>query len=535
MDAGPGNDFMMGGDGQDFMNGGANDNEEFAGPGNDFIMAGQGADAPFGDGGDDWMEFGTGQDIGAGDHEAPFFDDPGELQPGNDVMIGQPGENDYDAEGGDDVMAQDAAISRNAGASGYDWAIHQYDSVPANDDMMINNNLGGVPIQVVVNRDRWQETEADSGSSFNDVIMGNDGVVGLPRVIGAGGGGFSGCDVLDQAALDRIKGLAAIVRRPAGQGPTLQSDVNAPQPDVDPALSVSGLTSVAGLSAGGRCPQVGPFWGEGDVLLGGAGSDSITGRGGNDVIDGDQELRVRISVRTDPANPATEIGTTDLLEHQYLRDAAGNPTGPTLQDAIMAGQVDPGNLVTVRELVNNAGPADVDTSVYSGPLSQYTITRNTDGSVTVCDSVSVAVVAAGGRHPRGGEGRRLRHPLADRAAAVRRPDGEPGRRDRTRGHDEPDARRRSHVPEHDASDHRSCPHGHRVQHRDCARCPSAACRSPVRTRPTSRSARRPASPERSPQVATARSTSRSPRRPPARAAHRCSSPTTPPGARRACR
>jgi Ca2+-binding RTX toxin-like protein len=396
LDAGPGNDLMTGGDGQDFMNGGANDNEEFAGPGNDFIMAGQGADAPFGDGGDDWMEFGTGQDIGAGDHEAPFFDDPGELQPGNDVMIGQPGENDYDAEGGDDIMAQDAAISRNAGASGYDWAIHQYDSVPANDDMMINNNLGGVPIQVVVNRDRWQETEADSGSSFNDVIMGDGGVVGLPRVIGAGGGGFSGCDVLDQAALDRIKGLAAIVRRPAGQGPTLQSDVNAPQPDVDPALSVSGLTSVAGLSAGGRCPQVGPFWGEGDVLLGGAGSDSITGREGNDIIDGDQELRVRISVRTDPANPATEIGTTDLLEHQYLRDAAGNPTGPTLQDAIMAGQVDPGNLVTVRELVNNAGPADVDTSVYSGPLSQYTITRNTDGSVTVCDSVTVAAVAAGG-------------------------------------------------------------------------------------------------------------------------------------------
>ena len=38
--------------------------------------------------------------------------------------------------------------------------------------MMINNILVGVPIQIVVNRDRWQETEADSGSSFNDVIMG---------------------------------------------------------------------------------------------------------------------------------------------------------------------------------------------------------------------------------------------------------------------------------------------------------------------------------------------------------------------------
>ena len=38
--------------------------------------------------------------------------------------------------------------------------------------MEINNNLVGVPIQMVVNRDRWQETEADSGSAFNDVIRG---------------------------------------------------------------------------------------------------------------------------------------------------------------------------------------------------------------------------------------------------------------------------------------------------------------------------------------------------------------------------
>ena len=43
--------------------------------------------------------------------------------------------------------------------------------------MMINNNLGGLPIQVIVNRDRWQETEADSGWTFNDVIKGTDGVL----------------------------------------------------------------------------------------------------------------------------------------------------------------------------------------------------------------------------------------------------------------------------------------------------------------------------------------------------------------------
>src|SRR4029077_11629490 len=101
IDTGDGDDIYMGGDGQDFINAGQNDNEGFAGPGNDFIIAGAGADAPFGDGGDDWMEGGSGQDIMGGDHNGPFFDDPGEELPGNDVFIGQVGENDYDAEGGD--------------------------------------------------------------------------------------------------------------------------------------------------------------------------------------------------------------------------------------------------------------------------------------------------------------------------------------------------------------------------------------------------------------------------------------------------
>src|SRR4029077_13926540 len=176
-----------------------------------------------------------------------------------------------------------------------------------NDDMMINNNLGGLPVQVIVNRDRWQETEADSGSPFNDVIKGTDGVVGLPRVIGAGTGGFQGCDVLDQAGLDRIKGLDALV-------PPLTGDVALPQPGVDPLNSISGSTSIIGLSASGRCPLQGAFWGEVDIERGGAGSDTFTGRQGNDIIDGDQELQIRISVRTNPADPATEIGTTDLME-----------------------------------------------------------------------------------------------------------------------------------------------------------------------------------------------------------------------------
>src|SRR4029079_7180271 len=87
IDAGPGDDVPMGGNGADFILGGANDNESFAGEGNDFINAGQGADAVFGDGGDDWIQGGTGQDLLQGDHGAPFFDDPAEVRPGNDIFV----------------------------------------------------------------------------------------------------------------------------------------------------------------------------------------------------------------------------------------------------------------------------------------------------------------------------------------------------------------------------------------------------------------------------------------------------------------
>jgi Ca2+-binding RTX toxin-like protein len=350
LDGGPGDDIILGGDGNDVSNGGSFDNETFGGPGNDFMNLGQGADAGFGDSGDDWMQGGSGQDLIQGDHSAPFFDDPAEAAPGNDVMVGQVGENDYDAEGGDDLMAQNSAIDRNAGAGGWDWAFHQYDTVGGDDDLEINQQLAGVPIQVVVNRDRWQETEADSGSPFNDIIKGDDVV---PRT--GGGAGFSGCDALDQAGLDRISGLDPLV-------PPLTGDA----------------ADVAALSASGRCPLTGPVWGDGNILLGGGGGDTIEGRGGDDIIDGDLALHVRISVRTNPANPATEIGSTDLLEHPAVTGNFGaGTTGMTLQQAVFAGKVDPGNMVIVREIVPEPSTgAALDSAVFSGPRADYDITPN---------------------------------------------------------------------------------------------------------------------------------------------------------------
>ncbi|GAB3870256.1 peroxidase family protein [Terrabacter terrigena] len=405
IDAGPGDDIPMGNEGQDFLNGGANDNETFAGPGNDFIIAGQGADAVFGDGGDDWIEGGSGQDLLQGDHGAPFFDDPAETAPGNDIFIGQVGENDYDAEGGDDIMSQNAAIDRNAGAGGFDWAIHQYDTVGADDDMKINQMLAGLPLPVVVNRDRWQETEADSGSAFNDVIRGDD----LERVVG--GFGFSGCDALDPTGVARIAGLEKLVTA-------------FPSP-LQPVLDVSPFGSCPLKGSGGTPadPGSGTVWAEGNILLGGQGSDLIEGRGNNDIIDGDHALSVGISVR-DPNNHAVELGRTDLMENVAKSGSFGpGTTGMTLQQAVFAGLVNPGDLVAVRGIdipasssTPDAGLAgdcpapsadgtvhllsttkNCDTALFTGVTvtpttinAAYTIRANANGSITVTDNAFAA-------------------------------------------------------------------------------------------------------------------------------------------------
>ena len=230
-------------------------------------------------------------------------------------------------------------MDRNAGAGGWDWAFHQYDTVGADDDMEINNNLLNLPIQVVVNRDRWQETEADSGSPFNDLIKGDDAV---PTAVG--GAGFTGCDALDQAGLDRIPGLDPLV----------------------PPLTVPAATVAVNLGLR-RLPADGQRLGDGNILLGGGGGDTIEGRAGNDIIDGDKALHVRIAVLSGPGG--TELGSTDLMEGKALTGTFGTGTaGMTLQEAVFNGVVDPGDLEmrppgSTTEAIT---PGTIDTAVFSG-------------------------------------------------------------------------------------------------------------------------------------------------------------------------
>ena len=60
----------------------------------------------------------------------------------------------------------------------------------------------------------------------------------------------------------------------------------------------------------------------------------------------------------------------------------------TLQQAVFAGLVDPGNLVIVREMVSNPTVGDVDTAVFRGARAGYTLVGNPNGSVTISDAAA---------------------------------------------------------------------------------------------------------------------------------------------------
>ena len=331
IDAGPGLDIVLAGDGKDFALGGINADEIFGGSGDDFISGGEGTDGALGDDGDDWIQGGAMQDLLIGDSSNFFFQDNTSM-PGSDILIGQSGDDDYDMEGGDDVGVAGPGIEKNAGQSGWDWFIagspgQGGDMAPLFADLqlpIVNQN-----IFVVDTRDRFDEVEALSGGQLDDVLLG-DNIVPI-NVINLGG--TIGKDWITPATLLLFSGLQAVL---------------------PPGTVVDATT----------------FWGAGNIILGGGGNDTMTGRGADDVIDGDRYLNVRLSVRTNPAVPSTQIGTTDLMENTYQ---VGNPM--TLQQAVFAGIIDPGNIVAVREiLVANAATSNADVAVFKGALAEYDIT-----------------------------------------------------------------------------------------------------------------------------------------------------------------
>ena len=242
--AGIGDDIIFGGDGDDYIetgpSGPAGIESAIGGLGNDIIIGGDGGDELEGNEGDDWLEGGESGDLLVGDQGAPTGQVP--LIQGNDVLDGGANGDRMQGFSGDDIMLGLGGFDKFEGRSGFDWAsweneLHGVD-VDMNRREFIPNP--GTPVGDAV-RDFFIQTEAASGSKFDDFILGTN----------------------DSKA--------------------------------DPFNNLTNVSLITGL-ADYFDPLAGPVnFSGGNILLGGGGSDTITGGGGNDIIDGDTRLHVELS------------------------------------------------------------------------------------------------------------------------------------------------------------------------------------------------------------------------------------------------
>ncbi|GAB3244953.1 hypothetical protein GCM10027562_01210 [Arthrobacter pigmenti] len=298
--AGDGLDMVLSGAGKDFSGGGQGGTEHSLGTGDDFGIADGGEHTFLGGAGADWLEGSDDKDLLDGDARTPYSDE--QAGTGNDILIGHAGNDTFKAGGGDDVLLPGAGDSGQHAGAGFDFSSHARNS-SANVDLL----AGGVRTP--------HSVEALSGSRGDDVLRGDNRSAGASAA-------DEPFDVLNPAGISRIEGLAALL---PGRG------------------------------------AIG--WDAGNILLGGAGSDTLEGRGTDDVIDGDAVLEVRLSVRSDPADAATETRSAATLRQ--------------LQPDILEGSINPGNIVAVAELSIESGsggsgdPGDVDTAVFSGPRAEY--------------------------------------------------------------------------------------------------------------------------------------------------------------------
>ena len=338
-------DILMGGSGRDVLFLGTDSAEIFGGEGDDFIMGGDGHDFLMGNEGNDWIESGDGFDTSAGDNTELFFNS---RIVGHDVMFAGSDEHDFDAESGDDIMVQGESVMRNEGMFGFDWVTYKGVSVAANADMRIR--IFTTDEQDIL-RNRFDKVEALSGWNLNDTLTGDDRISSAllgDIEVDAGVEGIFFNDGLDQAGIDRITGLQDLVSIGAGQ----------------------------------------TTWEEGNIILGGGGSDVMSGNGGDDILDGDHWLNVRIRITGAPGDAnsaANEIATVDSLKHIFtISDGVdASWVGRSLFELMVDRTIVPSQMHIVREILDGGAAADQDVAVFNDDFEQYTITYLPDGSARI--------------------------------------------------------------------------------------------------------------------------------------------------------
>ncbi len=327
-------DTIFGGDGNDYIEGGRGDDSIFGGLGNDIEIGNEGFNTLIGNEGDDWLENrgGNGSVI-FGDSGAPTGQQP--LYSGNDVMVGGLAGGDImKGFSGDDIMLGHGSFTKFIGGLGWDWGSYELATQGVDEDM---NRKEFVAANGAVDnvRDVWQHTEGASGSAFNDIILGDNAT----RLLATK-------DELDNITL--IQGLSGFF---------------------DP-----GVVSFDG----------------GNIILGGAGSDTLIGGGGNDIIDGDAWLHVGL----------TSYSAGGQILRQILTDPNGNTYDPATAHFTLGanGLVVPGSFVQGGGHVN-AG--NVDTAIYHSNLADYNVALfgpDAEGFLTIQQNAANVIV---GGNPQG--------------------------------------------------------------------------------------------------------------------------------------
>ncbi|WP_079202276.1 peroxidase family protein [Pseudomonas sp. CC6-YY-74] len=327
---GQGANLIIGGRGNDFIVTGEDSSEVIGGEGNDFILGSKMNVQMAGNEGDDWIEIGS-QDGAPGDNFDPFGTDS---VIGHDVFLGDGGFDEMIGEGGDDIMVGSAGPDKMKGMSGFDWATFKDSRFGVNVDFLANAfNETPIAAALAAVTTKYAQVEGLSGSAFADYLRGDHADAAVIATAGAYG------SVLTNNHIDLITGLRAFLGT-AAAGP-------------------DGILGTADDQ-----------FGAGNIILGGDGSDIIEGRGGDDLIDGDKWLNVRISVRANIDGSGPEIASFNSMK----------PMVPLM----LNGTYNPGQLVIVRELMDGAG--GYDTAMFTGNVLDYDITVNADGSVTVADT-----------------------------------------------------------------------------------------------------------------------------------------------------
>ena len=318
---GPGFDLLQGGTGHDMVVIGSDPGEILSSEGNDILIGGDSFDVIFGDSGDDWIEGGDQADFLAGDHGALTQNNPLGTD-GHDVINSGGGNDDYDSEGGDDILIHATGTDGFEAGPGFDWVITQG---LAGTWIDLERTAGIFPPHVEVLENRYDLVEAVSGHDGDDTIHGDS----------RGNGEIAPCPV-----------------------PFTCSPLNIPL-EGDHRLMADGIARIAGLAD--LLPLGATLWEDGNILLGGAGSDVIEGRGSDDIIDGDRFLQAVL----DAPDPLGAMGA-----RKQVTDARD------LEADIFAGLYNPGDVMIVRSIETPAHPvhADIDVALYQNPMADFNIT-----------------------------------------------------------------------------------------------------------------------------------------------------------------